>query len=210
MAPTGGGASNPLGCLCTLTQRVLRNPGRSHRTLPLPFPQVRMYCNAQISRDVRGDCTAPVQTLQKASSSPHRIALLCMQNQPFFGFHSAAAAAPAKRSAREEASQEAGGMGGSRSDSLVDVPVKPKPRKFFDAKTFRQFIKMFKDKQVREEDAQIRQQYARPPPEGWDAAEFAKRVGLEEAAEAIKNHFTSWGHFVCATPEVIKYEYTCT
>ncbi|KAL8270401.1 hypothetical protein Esti_005630 [Eimeria stiedai] len=166
---------------------------------------MRMHRNAHFSRHCltfSSDSTASAHTLQVAPSCPHRASFACVQKQqPFFCFHSAAAAAAVKRSAREEAPQEAGGMSGSRSDSLVDVPVKPKPRKFFDAKTFRQFIKMFKEKQVREEDEQIKRQYARPPPEGWDAAEFARRVGLEEAAEAIKNHFTSWGHFVCATPE---------
>lgn len=121
-------------------------------------------------------------------------------------FASAAAAAAAKSSSSKETTAApsavgAGAVSGNRNESLVDIPVKPKARKFFDAKTFREFLKRFKEHENREENRKIAQQYARPPPEGWDAAEFARRVGLEAQAEAIAAHFQSWGEFVCAAPE---------
>lgn len=110
-------------------------------------------------------------------------------------------AAAAKSTAKEQATAGGGGIGGNRNESFVDVPVKPKPRKFFDAKTFRELIRACKENEIREEEKRIRHQYARPPPEGWDIAEFLRRVGLEESASSIASHFNSWGAFVCASPE---------
>lgn len=119
---------------------------------------------------------------------------------PSCHFTSATAAAAAKSSSREHPAAE-GGIGGNRNKSLVDVPVKPKPRKFFDAKPFRELIKAYKENEDREEQKRIRHQYARPPPDGWDIAVFLRRVGLEENSSSIASHFSSWGEFVCVTPE---------
>ena len=95
-------------------------------------------------------------------------------SSPRFFTSAASAAAAAKgnstidaAAAATAAAATAGGgpaVLGNRNESLVDVPVKPKPRKFFDAKTFREFIKRFKEQENKQEEQTTKMKYVRPPP----------------------------------------------
>lgn len=65
----------------------------------------------------------------------------------------------------DSGSGECGGdVLGSRSETLVDVPVKLRPLKYFDAKRFRQFLRRYKQAEESTERKVLQQQYARPPP----------------------------------------------
>ncbi|XP_026191391.1 uncharacterized protein LOC113146896, partial [Cyclospora cayetanensis] len=72
---------------------------------------------------------------------------------------------------------------GNRNESLADIPVKPKPRKYFDAKTFRQLLKRYKEHRNREEEELLKQHYARPPP-GKDSP-FSPQTRSRHATQSL-------------------------
>lgn len=109
------------------------------------------------------DCRLIPKRTPRTTTTPTTATSWCVASRSFC----AAAAAAAKSKGKDDgdkAAATAALIAGSRSQSLVDVPVRPKPRKYFDAKTFRQLLKAFKDKENRDDDKRIKEQYARPPP----------------------------------------------
>ncbi|CBZ51062.1 conserved hypothetical protein [Neospora caninum Liverpool] len=123
----------------------------------------------------------------------------CRAKAPFF-LHSCrrAFAAPAGGSAGRSRSS-VGLVLGSNAKSLVDIPVRPKPRRFFDLKTFKRFILRFKQKEEEAEELLLKRTYTKPLPEGWTVLTFLEKIKIGENAEEIAAAFSSWTDLANAT-----------
>ncbi|KEP60219.1 UNVERIFIED_CONTAM: hypothetical protein HHA_288990 [Hammondia hammondi] len=88
---------------------------------------------------------------------------------------------------------------GSNAKSLVDIPVRPKPRRFFDLKTFKRFILRYKQKEEEAEDLLLKRTYTKPLPEGWTVLTFLEKINIGENAEDIAAAFSSWTDLANAT-----------
>lgn len=73
-------------------------------------------------------------------------------------------AAAAGGSATSRSRSTVGTLLGSNAKSLVDIPVKPKPRRYFDLKTFKKFILRYKQREEEAEEALIKRAYTKPLP----------------------------------------------
>ncbi|EPR59938.1 putative homeodomain-like containing protein [Toxoplasma gondii GAB2-2007-GAL-DOM2] len=93
---------------------------------------------------------------------------------------------------------------GSNAKSLVDIPVRPKPRRFFDLKTFKRFILRYKQKEEEAEDLLLKRTYTKPLPEGWTVLTFLEKINIGENAEDIAAAFSSWTDLANATIDVLQ------
>ncbi|PHJ23639.1 homeodomain-like containing protein [Cystoisospora suis] len=117
-------------------------------------------------------------------------------------FSSAAAAAGGAAASRSRSS--VGTLLGSNAKSLVDIPVKPKPRRYFDLKTFKKFILRYKQREEEAEEALIKRAYTKPLPEGWTVLTFLEKIQVGENAEDIASHFDSWESLANVTTEELQ------
>ncbi|AFZ78960.1 hypothetical protein BEWA_018010 [Theileria equi strain WA] len=79
-------------------------------------------------------------------------------------------------------------------------PIK-KPRKYFDMKTFRQFLKQQKTHEIETEKRAIAKAHAKSPPDGWEILDFLKAINVGDGAEVIAESFNSWNEFISSTLE---------
>ncbi|PFH32156.1 hypothetical protein BESB_020970 [Besnoitia besnoiti] len=93
---------------------------------------------------------------------------------------------------------------GSSAKSLVDIPVKPKPRRFFDLKAFKKFILRYKQKEEAAEELLLKRTYTKPLPAGWTVLTFLKKIKIGDNVEDIAAAFNSWTDLANATIEELQ------
>ncbi|KAF8822767.1 hypothetical protein IE077_002698 [Cardiosporidium cionae] len=81
----------------------------------------------------------------------------------------------------------------------MDGSPKRRQRKYFDIKTFRQHLRRQKVEEIKEEDRQVAEAYAKPPPHEWTIEIFLQEIKIGENWEDIASLFHSWNQFISST-----------